>query len=155
MPPVLPSSRRQRIVATFVTTIVVASAVSLLTQRELWPFSPYTMFAALQGPNIDVFQVVGVKTDESEVSMTPSRFTALVSGSRYQAALELLVRNGHQHDTRMFLERAARQYARLRDDAVELKAVRLYRSRWQAAPNQWPPMKLVSRDEIVSVDVNR
>jgi hypothetical protein len=89
------SSRRKLAVNLSIAAFAVGSAVSLITRRELWPFSPYPMFASLQTPELVVLDVVGLSaSDSEEIPLAPSRRTSILTGSRYRTALDRLVEDG-------------------------------------------------------------
>src|SRR6185503_4281022 len=56
----VPSQHHSLVPNLLIATIILGSAVSLIRQREYWPFSPYSMFARLQGPEVATFDIVGV-----------------------------------------------------------------------------------------------
>jgi hypothetical protein len=152
----LPGPRRQFIVNLMIAAIVLGSTASLITGREYFPFSPYSIFADLQGPQLVQLDVVGILASEpgGEVSLAPSRRTAIVSGKRYEAALERLVERGDEREIREYLATAARRYDddHQRAAVSTLRTVRLYKSRWAAVPQEWPPARRVDRQLLAEID---
>jgi len=151
------SPRRKLTVNLCVAGFILGSALSLITQRELWPFSPYPMFAALQGPEQLILEVVGVSaSDSEEIQLAPSRRTAIIAGTRYREALNRLVDGGSEIEIRAYLADAARRYEHARSvQHSPLRGVRLYRSRWQAMPHEWPPARRVDRVLLSEIDLRR
>ena len=153
----LPSRRRRLAVNLCVAGFVLGSAVSLITQRELWPFSPYAMFAALQGPEQLMLDVVGVSAASSEeILLAPSPRTKIIAGTRYREMLNRLVEIGSEREIRTYLADVALLYEHARPaDAPRLRAVRLYKSRWQAMPDEWPPARRVEQVLLTEIDLSR
>ena len=153
----LPSPRRRLAVNLCAAVFLLGSAVSLIAQRELWPFSPYPMFAALQGPELTRHDVVGLSAkDSKEIPLAPSRRTSLVAGTRYREMLDRLVANGSESEIRAYLANAAAGYERARPIAdPPLRSVRLYRSRWQARPHESPPARRVDRRLLAEIELGR
>ena len=151
-----PSPRRKLTVNLCVAGFILGSALSLITQRELWPFSPYPMFAALQGPEQLMLEVVGVSaSDSQEIPLTPSRRTAIIAGTRYREVLDRLVENGSEIEILAYLEDRARRYENRSARHSPLRGVRLYRSRWQAMPQEWPPAQRVDRVLLSEIALSR
>jgi hypothetical protein len=153
----LPSPRRRLVVNLCVAGFVLGSAVSLITQRELWPFSPYAMFAALQGPEQLMLDVVGVSAASSEeILLAPSPRTKIIAGTRYREMLNRLVEIGSEGEIRTYLSDVAHRYEDERPaDAPRLRAVRLYKSRWRAMPDEWPPARRVEQVLLTEIDSSR
>jgi hypothetical protein len=153
-----PPPRQKFIVNLIVATIVLGSMVSLLTRREHFPFSPYAIFADIQGPQVVLIDVVGVTASDpgDEVSLAPSRKTAIVAGKRYQTALERLVEHGDEREIQRYLASAARRYdEEQRAKVPSLRAVRLYKSLWQAVPREWPPARRIDRQLLEEIELPR
>jgi hypothetical protein len=150
------SPHRKLTVNLLVAFFVTGSAVSLITQRDFWPFSHYPMFAALQPPELELLEVVGVdSTNSEEISLAPSRRTSIVGGPRYRATLDLLVQNGTEPEIRASLATAARRYEHTQPDSVALRAVRLYKSRWRATPGETPPVRRIDRQLLAELHLDR
>jgi hypothetical protein len=70
--------------------------------------------------------------------------------------LDRLTENGSEPELRTYLASLARGYA---DDDAEgrapLKFVRLYRTRWQTAPEQQPPVRQIDRRRLAELDLSR
>jgi hypothetical protein len=150
----LPSPGRRLAFNLSVAVFLGGSALSLFTQRDFWPFSPYPMFAALQPPAAEALEVVGVGDDDGEVSLAPSRRTSIVAGTRYRTMLERLLEEASESDVRTYLVSAARQYEHAHA-GTPLRAARLYRSRWQAVPDEWPPARRRGRQLLAEVILPR
>ena len=112
------------------------------------------MFARLQTTEISTFEIVGVPAlgSDEEISLAPPRKTAIVAGSRNQDALTLLV-DGDARALHLYLTRAAHRFADRRPDAPTIRTVRLYRNRWEAAPQQSPPARRVARDLVAEIQL--
>ena len=153
----LPSPRRRLAVNLCVAGFVLGSAVSLITQRELWPFSPYAMFAAVQGPEQLMLDVVGVSAASSEeILLAPSPRTKIIAGTRYREMLNRLVEIGSDREIRTYLADVAQRYEDDRPaDAPRLRAVRLYKSRWRTMPDEWPPARRVEQVLVTEIDLSR
>ena len=153
----LPSPRRRLAINLCVAGFVLGSAVSLITQRELWPFSPYTMFAALQGPEQLMLDIVGVSaTSSEEIQLAPSPRTKIIAGTRYREMLNRLVEIGSESEIRTYLADVAHRYEDERPaDVPRLRAVRLYKSRWRAMPDEWPPARRVEQVLLTEIDLSR
>jgi hypothetical protein len=150
------SPHRKRVINLAVAFFLTGSAVSLIAQRDFWPFSHYPMFAALQPPELEVLELVGVaSTNSEEISLAPSRRSSIVAGSRYRAAWNLLIQNGTEPEIRASLATAARRYEHTQSDTGTLRAVRLYKSRWRAVPNETPSSRRVSRQLLAEVNLDR
>ena len=150
----VPSPHRRLVPNLLIATIVLGSAVSLINQREYWPFSPYPMFADLQKPDIAIFDIVGVPAagSDKEISLAPSRRTAIVAGRRYQDALARLV-DGDAPELHRYLTRVAHRFAERQPAAPTLRTVRLYRSRWEAVPQQSPPALRTARELVAEIEL--
>ena len=105
------------------------------------------MFANLQTPELVVLDVVGLSaSDSEEIPLAPSRRTSVLTGSRYRTALDRLVEDGSESEIRGYLAYAARRYEAARlSRQPPLGVVRLYKSRWQAVPQERPPARRVDR----------
>jgi hypothetical protein len=140
-----------------IAVFVIGSAIALIAQRDLWPFSPYPMFAALQQPELDILDVVGITANGSEeIPLAPSRRTSLVAGTRFRTLLDRLTKSGSEPELRSYLASLAQRYAA--DDAEDrapLKLVRLYRTRWHTAPEQQPPAQQIDRRLLAELDLSR
>lgn len=148
-------SQHQRIVPNLlIAAIILGSAASLINQREYWPFSPFAMFARLQGTEIATFDIVGVSATGAleEISLAPSRRTVILAGRRNQDALALLV-DGDPRELHRYLARAAHRFAERQPTAPTLRRVRLYRSRWEAQPQQSPPATRIARELVTEIDL--
>ena len=140
-----------------IAAIIAGSILAIVAQRDYWPFSHYPMFAGTQDSELVIFEVMGIPVNgqSEEVSLAPSRRTSIVAGTRYQQVLALLVDRGTAGDRRTYLTALARRYAeRQRADALPLRAVRLYRSRWQADPRQAPPVHRVDRTLLAEIELS-
>jgi len=114
------------------------------------------MFAALQPPELDILEVVGIDaTNSREISLAPSRRTSIVGGARYGAMLDRLVQNGTEPEIRIYLAKAARRYENEQSDRGALRAVRLYKSRWLATPADNPPARRIGRQLLAELNLDR
>jgi hypothetical protein len=150
----VPSQHHSLVPNLLIATIILGSAVSLIRQREYWPFSPYSMFARLQGPEVATFDIVGVAAAgaHEEIPLAPSRRTRILAGRRNQDALALLV-DGDPRELYRYLTGAARRFAEQQPTAPTLRRVRLYRSRWEARPQQSPPATRVVRELVSEIEL--
>ena len=151
------SPHRKLVVNLCVAIFLTGSAVALITQRDFWPFSHYPMFAALQGPEMEMLEVVGIAAkDAEEIPLAPSRRHSIIAGARYRVTLSRLIGNGTESDTREYLASVAREYEHARSgDKTPLEAVRLYRSRWQAVPGDDPPARRIGRQLLAELNLAR
>jgi hypothetical protein len=149
------SPHRKRVVNLWVAIYLTGSAVAVITQRDFWPFSHYPMYAALQAPEKEVLEVVGVDTT-GEIPLAPSRRTSIVAGMRYRATLDLLVEQATESDIRAYLASRARHYEHARsDDKPMLESVRLHKSRWRAVPADEPPARRIGRQLLAELKLDR
>lgn len=115
------------------------------------------MFAALQGPELTVLDIVGISANDSqEIALAPRRSRSIVAGTRYREAMDRLVANGSESEIRAYLANAASRYEHARPvEDPPLRAVRLYRSRWQAVEQERPPARRVDRQLLTEVELSR
>ena len=153
----LVSKGRKLAVNLLVAFFLTGSAVSLIRQRDFWPFSPYPMFAALQPAEMEILEVVGIaSTDSNEISLAPSRRTSIVAGTRHRVTLERLIENGTEPEIRRYLANTARRYEQSQSpDKGTLRAVRLYKSRWHAVPGEHPPAQRIGRQLLAELNLGR
>jgi hypothetical protein len=150
------SPHRKRVVNLAMAFFVTGSAVALIAQRDFWPFSHYPMFAALQPPELEFLEVVGVDaTNTDEISLAPSRRTSIVGGTRYRTTLDLLTQHGTEAEIRAYLTQAARRYEGTQSGSGALRAVRLYKSHWRATPAENPPARRVDRQLLAELNLDR
>jgi hypothetical protein len=141
----------------FVAVFLSGSVVSVIAQRDFWPFSHYPMFAALQPPEVQVLEVVGIRAGDSvEVPLAPSRRTSIVAGARYRMTLVRLLEHGSELELQDYLKDAARRYERARSDQKPtLQAVRLYKTQWKAVANESPPVRRIGRQLLLELTLSR
>jgi hypothetical protein len=115
------------------------------------------MFAAVQGPELTLLDVVGISANDStEIPLAPSRRTSIIAGTRYREVLDRLVALGSEAEIRAYLANAAGRYERLRPvEDPSLRGVRLYRSRWLAVQHEWPPARRVDRRLLTEIELSR
>ena len=133
-----------------IAAILLGSALSIVNQRDYWPFSHYPMFADVQGPDLSILEVVGISSENHEISLAPSRRTSVVGGKRFQDALALLVERQRTEELHDYLVSLARRYQRTAA-ALPLQSVRLYRARWRATPVQSPPVQRIERTLVTEI----
>lgn len=104
-----------------------------------------------------MLDVVGVSaTGSEEFPLAPSPRTNIIAGTRYREMLNHLVENGSEREIRMFLADVAQRYEHSRPGvAPRLHGVRLYKSRWQTNPDEWPPARRVERVLLTEIDLSR
>jgi hypothetical protein len=138
-----------------IAVFVIGSSLSLIMQRDIWPFSPYPMFAALQPPELDNLDVVGITANGSEeIALAPSRRTSIVAGTRFQTLLDRLIEGGSEPELRTYLAALAQRYEDSHSEGqARLKFVRVYKTRWHAAPEQQPPARRVDRRLLAQLDL--
>ena len=151
------SSSRRLAVNLFVALFLCGSAISVITQRDFWPFSNYPMFAALQPPEVRVLEVVGIRAgDSEEVPLAPSRRTSIVAGARYRMTLDRLLAYGSELELHDYLQDVARRYEGARaDERPTFQAVRLYRTQWRAVPDESPPVRRIGRRLLLELNLSR
>jgi hypothetical protein len=128
---------RARFLRIFIGFLVAASLLSIGTGVEVWPFSPYPMYADIQGPTTSQSRVV-VVTEQGESDPRHGRWLAPVDAVRLGVALERLRRRedraaGFRSVADFVLER----YNSLRHRPMPANAaigVRIYRATWVLEP---------------------
>ena len=131
------SFRRRWIVYGLVAIVLGGNLVSFIINRQVWPYSPYPMFAdAREEPlTFETLVLVGEPVDGGEIWFESQGYLSdalspMVINSAFGADLARPNMNGldeHLRDTYEFYERRRRQGL---SSAPPLRRLRLYRFSW-------------------------
>ena len=130
--------RRARVVVGTIGIVLGGSLLSMLTAVEVWPFSPYRMYATTQGDTLEVPRLYAV-TDSGEIDLRSVEDAPPFDGSRFQWALRRLIASGRECSAISGVARyaldatAVRRGDRERDSAA-IHRVRLYLLNWHLTP---------------------
>ncbi len=135
------SPHRLRLVNAIIAIVIGGALVAIAFNIELWPFSPYAMYAERRTRSMKVPRLVGVtETDPSyELPLFAFAYLRPFDQQRLQEGLERLLRNS-QRDQLLptALADVLARYAALRDagrhDGPALQAIRLYQLQWELDP---------------------
>jgi hypothetical protein len=127
--------RRARLVQGLIGVVLGGSLLSLGTGVEVWPFSPYRMYATIQGPSITVLRLYGI-TGAGEVDLQEVQDVPPFDRTRFQTALRRLFRSRQGCASMGGVARyAISQYRTLHPSDVQgsgaLRGVRLYQVTWR------------------------
>ena len=136
--------------------LACASLLCVALQTEYWPFSNYPMYAGLAPPSTQLYRVVGVVDGDPpvEVPLPSPNESGIFVGSRFRRGLGLLVAQSDRGALDDLLRAMARRYEeRRRSDAglPTLLAVRVYKDRWETAPDEELPLRKVGHDLVAEI----
>ncbi|MFI5403246.1 MAG: hypothetical protein ACHQ1G_09935 [Planctomycetota bacterium] len=141
-------TRRRRLLANAVIlAILCGQLLAIVLDRELWPFSPYSMYSDLRrGPAVTRLWLYGVAADGTEAPLElsmvhPYRFPQL------ETALSRLQGADVQEGLRDILARYEARRRAGRHAGPTLSALRLYRMTWTADP------RVANRDRPLERDL--
>ena len=135
-----PSKLRKKLVHSIMVAIVGLSTYAIARPVELWPFSPYPMYAGIRtGRSVRTVRVNGVLADGSgETSISDIKFLHPWDIGRLRDALVILKREKQgdrvAHVLRNTLDRYERRRQAGQHSGPKLKGVRLYDVRWKMDP---------------------
>jgi len=127
--------RRARIVLVAIGIGLGGSLLSMLTAVEVWPFSPYRMYATIQGDSLTLPRLYGA-TGSGEVDLRRVEDTPPFDVSRFQWALRRLMASGRDCRSMSGVARyalAATRGGRTDPEhgARAIRSVRLYLLSWR------------------------
>ncbi|MBI1815263.1 MAG: hypothetical protein HYR72_09820 [Deltaproteobacteria bacterium] len=135
------SPPRLRLVNAIIAIVVGGALLALAFNIELWPFSPYAMYAELRTRSMRFPRLVGVIAGDpsSELPLYASEYLQPFDQQRLHEGLERLLRNARRDQLLpTALADVLARYAALRDagrhDGPALQAIRLYQMRWELDP---------------------
>jgi hypothetical protein len=130
-------TRGRRVVADLVLgAILVGSGASIVTGRELWPFSPYPMFSTVRrGPFLEQLWFEGVLPDGTGVPIPGPRAFRPLRLAQLTTALERLPKERMEEALRDVLRRYGVERRAGRHDGPPLKGLRLYRMTFLPDPD--------------------
>lgn len=132
------SRPRRMMVHTILAVIVVGHVAALFTNLELWPFSPYPMYADSRAEytlvNLDLFAVPATAPEQEFVVWGEAYFRPLTH-YHVRGYLAWLNARGEDDAVRDVLAATLDHYEVLRvqrqHDGPPLRALRLYRANWR------------------------
>jgi hypothetical protein len=121
-----------------IAVIVLGSLCAITAGIEFWPFSPYNMYATVQGPTKSWYRFAGVTPDGQQVEIT-REYMYPFDGSRLTAAL---IRLKQRAQASTLIEQALRdicaRYHTRRQAAAHagplLSVINLYHFSWTLSP---------------------
>lgn len=134
------SSGRRRVVYGLVAIVLGGNLVSFIFNEQLWPFSPYPMFARARELTFETLALVGEPVDGGEIWFESQGYLShqvspMVINNRLGANRARPGMNGldeHLRDTYEFYERRRRQGL---SSAPPLRRLHLYRFNWTLRPD--------------------
>jgi hypothetical protein len=141
------SPPRLRLVNAIIAIVIGGALLALAFNIELWPFSPYAMYAERRTRSMRLPRLVGVTATDPlhelplprELPLYAFEYLRPLDQQRLQEGLERLLRNS-QRDQLLptALADVLARYAALRDagrhDGPALQAIRLYQLQWELDP---------------------
>lgn len=134
------SARRRWIVYGLVAVVLGGNLASLIFNRQLWPFSPYPMFARARERGFETLALVGERLDGGEIwfesqgyltsELSPMVINNGFGSTRARPGMKGL--DEHLRDTFEFYERRRQQAL---SDAPPLRRLCLYRFNWTLRPD--------------------
>jgi len=122
---------RGAIVNATIAAMLVGSIGAIVTGREMWPFSPYPMYAGIQGPTTTERVLVGITAD-GEIPV-PAKWIHPFDGPRLAAVLARAAGTDASRRDRI-LRAALDRYEALRADGAHdgppITGLRLYALTW-------------------------
>ena len=130
------SSRRRLVVYGLVAIVLGGNLASLVFNRQVWPYSPYPMFADVEDPHtFETLALVGEPVDGGEIwfesqgylshALSPMVINSGFGGRRARPGMNGL--DEHLRETYEFYERRRRQGL---SSAPALRRLQLYRFSW-------------------------
>ena len=131
--------RRAALVHAIMVVIVGISACAIARPVELWPFSPYSMYAGVsRGRSVRDIRLFGLTAESLEIPLNRTEFTHPWDPGRLRDAVIILERENSQGQIADVLRNILAQYEERRrtgDHAgPELSGLRLYRMTWTLDP---------------------
>jgi hypothetical protein len=125
----------QRLTAyVILVALLVGSASALASRRELWPFSPYPMYAWVErSDDVERYDLVGLKLDGGEIRIEATKSLWPLDDARLVTGLiEIWRRNRFEVEPSLAFLLALYEERRRagRHDFPPLSSLRLYRSQW-------------------------
>lgn len=137
--PMLLPGRRLAVVNTFVGFVLAASLWCIYRNEEYWPFSQYSMYAGLQEPRAEVFELRGIGS-MGEFALSEEHIAPFDPGRLELAFIRLRTRPGGDalvstalHDC---LDRYERNRLARRHDGPPLFGLRAYDTLWALEPGR-------------------
>jgi hypothetical protein len=152
---------REFLVYAVIFVIAAGSVFDILTQREHWPFSPYSMFSSVRRDySLTRLKLLGVtKTDAtSEIQLTEPQYIQPLGDIHIQQNLSKKKKQdstSYEEYLEEALSHILSRYEVLRiageHDGPELRGIRLYRYEWKLDPMIHAPEKPDARELIFEV----
>ncbi len=131
------STARARLPFIVATIFLFLQGLAILTEQELWPFSPYRMYAEIQTSQLESFQAWAV-TDSGERPLYADDFLPPFNNARLSQAIELLGAEGDSSDVRRGAQNLLQLYEHARvaglHDGPPIEGIRMYAVRWTIEP---------------------
>jgi hypothetical protein len=134
------SFRRRWVVYGLVAIVLGGNLASFIFNRQLWPYSPYPMYAEARELTFETLALVGEPVDGGEIwfesqgflspEISPMIINTAFGGARARPGMKGV--DEHLRDTYEFYERRRRQGV---SDAPSLRRLRLYRFSWTLRPD--------------------
>jgi hypothetical protein len=147
-----PRTTQRRTAYALLAILLLGSMAALLSRRELWPFSPYPMYAWVErSPAVVRYDLVGVTAGGEEIRIQATRSLWPFDDARLIAALIEIWRRDREDvdDALAFLLGLYEQRRLERQTGLPgLERLRFYKSRWkhfdpEARDVDAPPLRLV------------
>lgn len=154
-----PRGGRQYIVTAVIAGVLGGSFLDILFDREHWPFSPYSMYASVQGSDYIATRLYGV-TDHGEFSVIPkvgarpaSPYLGFDDQGRFLFALHRMPDKARREALSYFWRRYDRQRSQGLHSGPSLRELKLYRMTWRLDPSLPPsehPLSIVELSAIAT-----
>jgi hypothetical protein len=153
--------KREYLVYAVIFVITAGSVFDIATQREHWPFSPYSMFSSVRRDysltRLKLFGVTKTNTT-SEIPLTKPQYIQPLSDIQIQIALskkKKLDDVSYEKYLEEALQHILSRYEVLRiagkHDGPEILGIRLYRYEWKLDPMIHAPERPDARELIFEV----
>ena len=135
-------SKRQVLLANAVIVLLITgSLLTVVFDKEYWPFSQYPMFSNLATGNVTMWLLYGVPQEEpqQEILLRDAKYIKPFNLSRLSAAFKRMDSNRDPEKRQQLLNEALldslNRYEELRlakhHDGPALQSIRLYKVQWQ------------------------
>ena len=155
-----PRGMRQYIVSTVIAVVLGGSLFDILFDREDWPFSPYSMYASVQGKDFIATRLYGV-TDHGEFSVIPkvgarpaSPYLGFDDQGRFLFALQRMPDEARRKALSYFWRRYDRQRSQGLHSGKALRELKLYRMTWRLDPSLPPSDHPLSKIELSAIGLS-
>lgn len=152
------SPNRRRLVYSILAIVLLGHGVAFWLNADLWPFSPYQMYAVRQSAyTLDQYNLFGVaaSTPERELLLWDDAYFHPLGHYRVRSSLVQFDVRKQTDELTEAMRETLRRYEALRSqgkhDGPQLQALRLYRVTWQLAADASMPADPTNRALVLEV----